>query len=115
MKTHTPIIDNLIDTSLLRATLVSIPFLIMCAVLLPAVQAVSPAPGGGYPGGNTAEGQNALLNLGTGTFNTAIGLFSLQSATDGAFNTGIGAGALRANTASENTAIGAAALLKHDW
>ena len=26
-------------------------------------QAVVPAPDGGYPGDNTAEGQNALLNL----------------------------------------------------
>ena len=27
------------------------------------VQAVVPAPDGGYPGGNTAEGTNALLSL----------------------------------------------------
>ena len=29
-------------------------------------QAVSPPPDGGYPGNNTAEGQNALLSLTTG-------------------------------------------------
>ena len=32
-----------------------------CLGLLPKAQAVSPPPDGGYPGGNTAEGQNALL------------------------------------------------------
>jgi hypothetical protein len=37
-----------------------------CFGLLPQTQAVSPAPDGGYPGGNTAEGQNALFSLTTG-------------------------------------------------
>jgi len=37
-----------------------------CIALLPEAQAVSPAPDGGYPGGNTAEGQNALLSRTTG-------------------------------------------------
>jgi hypothetical protein len=35
-----------------------------CAPFLPEAQAVNPPPGGGYPGANTAEGQNALLSLG---------------------------------------------------
>ena len=56
------------------------------------IQAVSPAPDGGYPGGNTAEGQNALLSLTTGTYNTAVGFLSLRSDTSGNFNTGAGAG-----------------------
>ena len=30
---------------------------LVCFGLLPTTQAVSPAPDGGYPGGNTAEGQ----------------------------------------------------------
>ncbi len=50
--------------------------------ILPLVQrsqAVNPPPDGGYAGGNTAEGQGALLNLTSGTFNTAVGLFSLKS------------------------------------
>jgi hypothetical protein len=80
---------------------------------LPQVQAVSPAPDGGYPGGNTAEGQSALLGLTTGGFNTAVGFFSLRSDTAGAFNTGIGAGALLANTADQNTATGAGTLLSN--
>ena len=76
--------------------------------LCPMTRAVSPAPDGGYPGGNTAEGQRALLSLSTGTYNTAIGIYSLLSLTDGKFCTSVGAGTLLANTADENTATGAA-------
>ena len=76
-------------------------------------QAVSPAPDGGYPGGNTAEGQNALLSLTTGTYNTAVGFLSLRSDTSGNFNTGAGAGALLFNAGDSNTAIGAGALLSN--
>jgi hypothetical protein len=74
-------------------------------------QAVVPPPDGGYPGGNTAEGQNALLSLTTGSFNTAVGWFSLESNTTTNFNTALGAGTLLFNIAESNTAIGAAALL----
>jgi hypothetical protein len=81
--------------------------------LLPKAQAVVPAPDGGYPGGNTAEGQNALLSLTSGGFNTAVGFFSLRSNTTSSLNTAIGAGALLANTAEENTATGAGALLSN--
>jgi trimeric autotransporter adhesin len=81
--------------------------------LLPAAQAVVPAPDGGYPGGNTAEGQNALLSLTIGTFNTAVGILSLRSDTTASFNTAIGAATLLANTGEENTAIGAGALLSN--
>jgi len=77
------------------------------------VEAVSPAPDGGYPGGNTAEGQNALFSLTTGGFNTAVGYYSLRSDTTKSFNTALGAGALVANTADGNTATGAAALLSN--
>jgi hypothetical protein len=82
--------------------------------LSPSTEAVSPAPDGGYPGGNTAEGQNALLNLTAGMYNTAVGLFSLLSNTEGGFNTAVGAGTLLANNAQQNTAIGAGALLSND-
>jgi hypothetical protein len=84
----------------------------------PMARAVSPAPDGGYPGLNTAEGQNALLGLTTGTANTAVGWFSLKSNTDGTFNTAVGAATLLSNVGNQstgegmnNTAIGAAALL----
>src|SRR5262249_1684911 len=81
--------------------------------LLPEVHAVNPPPDGGYPGFNTAEGQNALLNLdtNTGLANTAIGSLSLQSSVNANFNTAVGAGTLSLNTGNENTAVGAAALL----
>jgi hypothetical protein len=76
-------------------------------------QAVSPAPDGGYPGLNTAEGQNALFSLTTGQANTALGWFSLRSLTGGSFNTATGVGTLLFNTADENTAFGAVALLNN--
>ena len=72
-----------------------------CFGLLPTMQAVSPAPDGGYPGGNTAEGQSALFNLTTGGFNTGVGFLSLRSNATGQLNTAIGAGSLLANTGIE--------------
>ena len=90
-----------------------IALLIVCFGLLPKAQAVIPAPDGGYPGGNTAEGENAFLSLTTGGFNTAVGFLSLRAITTGSFNTAIGAGTLLVNTADENTATGAGALLSN--
>ncbi len=86
---------------------------IACIGLLPNTQALSPAPDGGYPGGNTAEGQNALFSLTTGGFNTGVGFLSLRSDTTTSFNTAIGAGTLLANIADGNTATGAAALFNN--
>jgi hypothetical protein len=83
----------------------------VCIGLLPKAQAVSPPPDGGYPGFNTAEGQNALFSLTTGSANTAVGWFSLFTLTTGSFNTATGAGSLLFNTADQNTAFGTAALL----
>jgi hypothetical protein len=99
---------------------IQISILIVCVGLLPRARAVVPAPDGGYPGGNTAEGQNALLSLTTGGFNTAVGFLSLSSNTTGSFNTGVGAGTLLANVGggngegSQNTATGAGALLSNN-
>src|SRR5262245_53458662 len=86
---------------------------LLCLWLLPKAQAISPAPDGGYPNFNTAEGQNALLRLTTGANNTAVGRSSLGSVTTGNLNTGIGSAALVFNTADENTATGAGALLSN--
>jgi len=101
------------NISMKSRNLILIPILIIGLGFLQNAWAVSPAPDGGYPGGNTAEGQNALLSLTTGTYNTALGLFSLRSNTTGNFNTATGAGALLSNTADQNTATGAGALLSN--
>jgi hypothetical protein len=84
---------------------------IACIGLFPNAQAVIPPPDGGYPGGNTAEGQNALFSLAGGNFNTAVGFLSLRNLTAGSLNTAIGAGALALNSSEQNTATGAGALL----
>jgi hypothetical protein len=96
----------------IHVTLVAL-LIVGFTALLPKSQAVVPAPDGGYPGGNTAEGQNALFRLDTGGFNTAVGWLSLRSLSAGSFNTAVGAGTLFANTADEITACGAAALLSN--
>jgi hypothetical protein len=92
---------------------VLITFALVFFSLVQNTQAVTPPPEGAYPGGNTAEGQDALLSLTTGTYNTANGFLSLKSNTTGRFNTAIGAGALLFNTAGQNTATGAGALLSN--
>ena len=94
-----------------RISPVLITFALVCFALAQKAQAVSPPPDGGYPGNNTAEGQNALLTLTTGVNNTAVGWFSLKSNTNGQLNTALGAGTLSSTGhASRNTAIGGAAL-----
>jgi hypothetical protein len=95
-------------------------FAFACFALVSTTRAVNPPPDGGYPGLNTAEGQDALFSLdtSTGLANTAVGWFSLKSDVNGTFNTAIGAGTLLLNVGdpntgngTENTAVGAAALL----
>ena len=81
--------------------------------LSPAARAVDPPPDGGYPGGNTAEGIDALFSITTGCcdYNTAIGYRALYSNTTGTDNTALGAYALEDNTTGgDNTAIGKDAL-----
>jgi hypothetical protein len=80
---------------------------------VPLARAVLPAPSpdGGYPGGNTAEGTNALHALTTGLNNTAVGASALQSNSVGGYNVAIGGLALADNVAGQqNMAIGAEAL-----
>jgi hypothetical protein len=84
-----------------------------CFWLGPAPNAlgVTPAPDGGYPNGNTAEGQNALQSLTSGIHNTALGYQTLFSNTTGHDNMGNGFQALDKNTTgSDNTANGVQAL-----
>ena len=47
----------------LRAALIFVILLLGCFGLLHKAQAVNPPPDGGYPGGNTAEGQAPFLAL----------------------------------------------------
>ena len=94
-----------------RALLV--PLVLVCFAFWPAPNAfgVLPAPDGGYPGFNTAEGDNALLSLTTGGFNTATGFDALLNNTTGNSNTANGGEALYSNTTGgNNTANGVQAL-----
>jgi uncharacterized coiled-coil protein SlyX len=88
------------------------PLLLVCFALLPApnVFGVLPAPDGGYPNWNTAEGTDALFNLTTGSYNTAIGGNALHRVTSGGNNTAVGLNALYWNNGDFNTATGLAAL-----
>ena len=86
---------------------------LVCFGLAPARSAfgVSPAPDGGYPSANTAEGTNALFSLTSGVWNTALGYRALYNANAGGFNTASGSSALYSNTTGNfNTANGSSAL-----
>lgn len=97
----------------------------------PGAFGVNPAPDGGYPGENTAEGTNALFSLAGGIDNTAVGFDALLADNSGSENTAVGVAALSSNLAgnlntavgyesltrnmgSDNTAIGANALLSNN-
>ena len=90
-----------------------IPLILVCFAFAPQTRAVVPAPDGGYPGFNTAEGQQALQLSTTGIANTGLGWRALFSVGGANFNTGVGAGALVLNhgDGDANTAVGVAALL----
>jgi uncharacterized coiled-coil protein SlyX len=96
-----------------KTILITVLLVLAFLALAQMARGVVPPPDGGYPGGNTAEGQNALFSLTSGTFNTAIGFLSLRSNIEGNFNTAVGGGALLSNTSGLNTAIGAGALLNN--
>ena len=87
-------------TSLLVAALI-------CFALTPVMRAVTPAPDGGYPGLNTAEGTEALFSRTSGVWNTALGYRALYHDTTGSSNTATGLQALFGNTiGKQNTATG---------
>jgi hypothetical protein len=80
-----------------------------------SVQAVNPSPDGGYPGANTAEGDNALFSLTSGINNTAVGANALHDNTTGNYNVAVGSGALASNTTGDfNMAIGTQALTNNN-
>jgi len=101
----------LMSQSLLRGSLHLIALMVTCLVFSASARAVTPAPDGGYPNNNTAEGDSALLKLSSGADNTAIGSGTLFSNTTGNRNTAIGSAALDSSiSASDNTATGFQAL-----
>ena len=68
-----------------KKTIPAFLVVLACFALSPTALAVNPPPDGGYPGGNTAEGDDALFNLTIGTGNTANGFEALFSNTTGSF------------------------------
>jgi hypothetical protein len=77
-------------------------------------RAVTPAPDGGYPNQNTAEGDSSLFSVTTGFSDTAVGFEALFSNTSGAENTATGYRALNSNTTgTRNTATGDGALARN--
>jgi hypothetical protein len=98
-----------------RVSLTAFALALACFAPSPPARALNPAPDGGYPNANTAEGLGALnsLNTNSGGGNTAMGFFALQTLTAGSNNTAIGVQALNSNTGEFNTAIGAFALFNN--
>jgi Chaperone of endosialidase len=91
-----------------------VAFMLSCFGLSAKILAVVPAPDGGYPGNNTAEGTNALFSLTSGIDNTALGFEALFRNTTGDFNTAEGFGALFSNSSgTQNTATGVNALISN--
>src|SRR5947207_591211 len=99
---------------LMQKGLVALVLAVAFFALTSTAQAVTPAPDGGYPNGNTAEGTNALFSLTNGIDNTALGQSALYNTTTSDYNTGVGFGALFNNTlGAENTALGVSALVSN--
>jgi hypothetical protein len=87
-----------------------------CSAFSPTPNAfgVVPAPDGGYPGNNTAEGANALFSLTSGIGNNALGFQALYRNTTGNFNTADGFRSLFSNIGgANNTATGVQALFSN--
>jgi hypothetical protein len=99
--------------------LLFIAFVLACLALSPRAEALLPAPSpdGNYPGGNTAEGINALhdVNTAVGINNTAVGLNALTHDTTGQYNVALGYRALENNiTGDFNMTIGTEALTNNN-
>ena len=76
-------------------------FVLAWLVLSPVARAVDPPPDGGYPGNNTAEGDDALFSLIDGVENTAVGFQALHSITGSVHNAAVGFQALSNNIQDE--------------
>ena len=110
---------NSIKRSPVRNGFALLALALTCFALSPTVRAqLSPAPDGGYPNQNTAEGEDALFSLTTGDNNTAVGFNALHSLATGSQlpaseATAVGSLALFNDTTGYNTAFGFSALFSH--
>ena len=111
LKTTTSSGTNSTRSSPLRRVFLLIPLLLACFGLSSTIQAVTPAPDGGYPGNNTAEGTDALLNRTTGAWNTAVGFQAQSGTTTGNSSVAVGFRALQNNDGDYNTSVGSQALI----
>jgi hypothetical protein len=120
------VIKTSISRSPLRLGFLLFPLALAWLALSSTAQALlpPPAPDGGYPNLNTAEGSyalyyntdgfentangsQALFNNTTGAGNTVTGAFALDHNIDGRLNTATGDSSLKSNTSgSNNTANG---------
>src|SRR5437899_8427928 len=95
---------------------VTLIFTLACFALSPTARAVTPAPDGGYPNDNTAEGEDALfdLDVNNSTYNTAVGFDAMSLTTVTFGNTAVGSQAMEfAGSGSFNVAIGFEALFQN--
>ncbi len=108
------LIKSSIEGLFFRSSFILLNTALACFVFLPPKAfGVVPAPDGGYPNWNTAEGTNALFHLTSGIYNTALGGQALFSDTSAGYNTGVGVNALFHNNGFYNTATGVFALLSN--
>jgi hypothetical protein len=105
MKTTIPLITYDMNRFPTRCAVLIISTILASFVFLPAARAVSPAPDGGYPSGNTAEGTDALFSLTFGAWNTALGYQAQYKNATGNQNTATGYQTLFSNFfGNKNTA-----------
>src|SRR5215471_4292157 len=99
MKTKTSLTINPINTSsphcrTVARLLVALALALTWLTLAPTAHAQlpSPTPDGGYPGNNTAEGEDALfdLDVNSSTDNTAVGFDAMSLTTVTSGNTAVG-------------------------
>ena len=82
---------------------VLITLMLGCFGLSPQAGAVDPPPDGGYPRQNTAEGEDALLNLNTGRVQHGDWLSRIDQNAQGQRNTAVGSNALQTLSAAIST------------
>src|SRR4030095_11735001 len=76
-----PSVTTSLSRSPLRLRFLLVTLALAWLALSPTAQAVDPPPDGGYPNGNTAEGDDALFSPTTGSDNSAMGFDALDSNT----------------------------------